>query len=585
MEGAEATLAPSASVWSRLPVYAWVVFTTAALCMVVAAAYHGTDAAGAAGSIGVIVASGAAGVLFIRKARDLEAERRAWTLVGVGLLLNVAGVVLIAVLFLATGDAPTFGPVDLLFLLGYAVAIVGLASLPHSPREPLQRLRVGLDGVIGAVSIAALFWVAYASEIIAGVADSSLWERLIGSTFPLLDLAMIVIIMIVIVRRSSYRFDVRLSLFALAVLLQAIGDVSYYLEGAGSSFADANALFAVFVAASATFFTTSLIVDRVPEPRAYADRDTPLWALLAPYSAAGVMVFVLLFRLSDSVLDSGDRILLMATLAVAVLVIVRQAVAIRENRIAVVTRRNDLVSSISHELRTPLTAMLGFLAVLDYNEVSGPAERAELIGVVHHQANYLAGIVEDLILLAEDDPNQMSLSLGPVNIRSVVDSAINATTVDRTRVKVVVDDRELVAHVDGARIQQVLVNLISNAGRYGGGRCLVTAYQRGGTLVLEVHDAGPGVAKRHEENIWNRFERGDYTHVAGHSGTGVEGTGIGLAVVQSIAKAHGGFAGYRRSELPEMGGACFYVEFPGRVDTKAAPVEEVHAKVSELRTA
>jgi signal transduction histidine kinase len=207
--------------------------------------------------------------------------------------------------------------------------------------------------------------------------------------------------------------------------------------------------------------------------------------------------------------------------------------------------------------------MLGFLAILHYNEVSGPAERAEMIGVVHHQANYLARIVQDLLLLADGDPGRMALTMGAVNVRRTVEHALNSTSISHDRV-VVEAPNDLVAHVDGERLEQVLVNLITNADRYGGDRCMIRAIPRGGALVIEVHDAGPGVPKRHELLIWDRFERGPNRYNAS-----IPGTGIGLAVVAAIAEAHGGSVGYRRSEV--LGGGCFWIELPGRVDSEREP--------------
>jgi two-component system sensor histidine kinase MtrB len=110
----------------------------------------------------------------------------------------------------------------------------------------------------------------------------------------------------------------------------------------------------------------------------------------------------------------------------------------------------------------------------------------------------------------------------------------------------------------------MLVNLISNASRYGGDRCMIRAWAHGGALILEVHDTGPGVPKKHELLIWDRFERGPNRYNAT-----VPGTGIGLAVVAAIAEAHGGTVGYRRSE--DLGGSCFWFELPGRVDTEPEP--------------
>jgi signal transduction histidine kinase len=548
---------------AHVPWYALVAFLTLAAALVLTIAGD-VELDRVAGPIGIFAGSTAAGFVFIHTAGEVDpGERRAWTSVGIGFAIAAMGVVVLALQVLITGDAPTYGPIDLAFLTSYVLIIVGFALLPHTSGDRLQAMRIGLDGLIGAISIGALFWVLLLSDAFAGLADAPIWERLIGSLYPLLDIAILGAVMIVILRRSSYRFDPRLVLFATGGVLYIVGDVSFLAAGAGSSFADAEPLYAAYLLAVATFLVTALIIDRSPQTREYADRVTPLWTLLAPYTAAIIMVLVLATRLVDNEIDTGDQILLGATLAVAFLVIARQALAIRENRILVEKHRTDLVTSISHELRTPLTAMVGFLSILHYNEVSGPAERAELIGVVHHQANYLERIVEDLLLLADEDPSGMSLTMGAADVRATIEHALNATAINHDRVTVEAPPG-MIAHVDPERLEQVLVNLITNADRYGGERCLIRAFARGGTLVLEVHDAGSGVPKKHELLIWERFERGPNRYNAL-----TPGTGIGLAVVKAIAQAHGGKVGYRRSD--ELGGGCFWIELPGRLDTEREP--------------
>ena len=541
----------------RVPWYAGATF---ALIAVVAAivAFGDPDLAHTAAPVGILIGDMVAGFMFIRGAMRLQgAERHAWRLVGIGLIIAAAGIVVVAIQLSIVGDAPTFGVTDLFFVGGYALVLVGFASLPHTAGHSLQRARVAFDGVIGAISVGALAWVFILDRIIVGLEDAPIGDRIFGSMYPLIDLAVIVIIMIVTVRRSSLRFDLRMLLFSGAVLLQAIADVSYLVEGIGQSFTEAEPLFVVYLAAAALFLATALVVDRVPPPREYADRRLPLWSILAPYTSATIMVGVLVYRVWDTDLDQGDRILLVATLTVAVLVIGRQGIAIRENRRMVEQQRSDLVSSISHELRTPLTAMVGFLAVLQEDPKLHLEERIEMIEVVVEQATYLERIIEDLLLFARGDPNRIDLNVLEWSVAAIVENSIRSTTIDRRHVATEVDP-ELTAIVDGKRIQQILVNLLSNASRYGGDRCLVVAAEEGSRLIIEVHDSGPGVPKKHELAIWERFERGPNRYNAS-----VPGSGIGLAMVTAITEAHGGRATYRPSD--RLGGACFAIDLPGRV--------------------
>ena len=259
-----------------VPWYATATFVVIFVAMVIVV-FGDPEWAHTAAPAGILVGDMVAGFMFIRRAKQLEAgERRAWTLVGIGLVIAAGGIVAVSLLVALTGDAPTFGFTDLFFIGGYALVLVGFASLPHTAGHPLQRTRVAFDGVIGAISVGALLWVFVLDRVVVGLESAPVGDRIFGSMYPLIDLAVVVIIMIVTVRRSSHRFDLRMFLFTGAVLLQAVADVSYLVEGVGQSFTEAEPLFVVFLAAAALFLATALLVDRVPPPREYADRRLPL---------------------------------------------------------------------------------------------------------------------------------------------------------------------------------------------------------------------------------------------------------------------------------------------------------------------
>jgi len=520
-----------------------------------------SEAASVAGAVGTSLGLFFAGAFFIVRSSGLDwRERRAWSLVGVGLLISATGIVVVVLQVLIVGDAPTVGPTDLFFIVGYSIAIVGFGTLPHTAGPPIQRARIAIDGLIGAISIGSLFWVAVLGPLVQSFSEATAWERIIGSLYPILDLAAIVVFMIVLARRSTYRFDIRIMIFTGAIMVQAIADISYLVAAVGQSFATAEPLHAAYVLAALAFLLTSLIVDRVPQPREYADRRAALWTMLAPYGAAATMVMVLLSGLTDGRVDVDDTVLLVATIAVGLLVVARQGIAIQEYRMLVEQQRSDLVSSISHELRTPLTAMVGFLEIVKEDSSLSKDERIEMVEIVAEQAMYLQRIVEDLLSLAHGAPDRLNLSVSEHSVAPIVENAILATAIDRRNLEVEVAPG-LTAVVDGNRLQQVLVNLLANAVRYGGDRCLIAAYADGGGLIVEVHDSGPGVPKKYEIRIWERFERGQNRYNAA-----VPGSGIGLAMVKSVAESHGGRASYRQSD--RLGGGCFIVDLPGRASTQ-----------------
>ncbi|GBE21448.1 MAG TPA: HAMP domain-containing histidine kinase [Actinobacteria bacterium] len=545
------------NVWKRHPVWfrwsAAVVFALLSVLAVISATVP--SAADTAGPIGLFLGGISAGVTFLVGARHLEGrERVSWTLVGIGLLLIATGVFSVALISSLT-EMAAFGPPDILFLGGYAFGIVGFALLPQVASDWSVRLRVILDGLIGAISLGVIAWLLVLGDLLGRLQSFTAWERWAGSAYPVLDAVAMIVIILVFVRRSAYRFDIRLLLVGAAFIAQVVADLAYLESGVGRTFAEARPIYALNIAVLILFFAAALMVRSRPQRREYADRRASLLVLVAPYSLAAAMTTLLIVRIVQARLDTGFWALLWGTIAVGMLVFIRQGVAIRENRKLVERQRAALVSSISHELRTPLTAVVGFLdLVIDKENPLSAGERDELLQVVHQQARYMARIVSDLILLARGSLDSIDITPAKVPLEDLLSSAF--ATVDSGRASVKVEsDADLEVFVDSERLQQLIVNLVSNAIRYGRGRVDVVAKRVGSALVIEVHDDGLGVPKRHELTIWERFERGAH-RLDGRR----PGSGIGLAIVRVVAEAHGGRADYRRSE--RLGGSCFSVTLP-----------------------
>ncbi|NNF62877.1 MAG: HAMP domain-containing histidine kinase [Acidimicrobiia bacterium] len=528
------------------------------------------DLAGEFGSVGVLVGNAVAGMLMFRASKVPGTERMAWRLMGLGMLVSVVGVVAVGVAS-TVSDVPAFGPLDIFFLTAYSLLVLGITRLPQVAGDLRQRIRMLLDGAVGALSLATLAWVLVVHELFAELASASLVDRIVGSLYPVLDVALVVTVMVVFVRRSDYRFDLRLLAIAVAFAFQSFADLSYLFSGIGKSFGEATPNFTLFLFATTGYVVAAALVPLAPGKREGVETVTPWWSLIAPYSVAVVMVGVLLWDQSHTEALT-HRGLLVGTLMVGALVIVRQAVAIQENRVLVEEQRSALVSSISHELRTPLTAMVGFLSLLDEDEEIGlsPTERREMTGIVKAQAEYMGAIVTDLVMLAREDPSQIVLDLQDTSIEQVVNDAIHSISGDAD-IQVAVD-ANVTARVDAGRIQQVLVNFISNSVRYGGPSRILRGYVENSQLHLEMHDDGDGVPKKYELAVFRRFERG-----ANKLNAQIQGSGIGLAVVAAIATAHGGKVGYRESEL--LGGACFSISIPW---TPGSPPTNAKVAVEEL---
>jgi signal transduction histidine kinase len=521
-----------------------------------------SDAAGAYATITALAGTTAAGTTMLRKLPAVpDEERRAWRLLGVAMLLIAGGLVTFAVLF-ATTHVGAFGPHDFGLLAGYTAGAIGIARLPHTTGNKMQRLRLLLDGIIGAVAMMTLGWVFLYSKISSALENAPTWDRIVGTAYPAFDTMLLVVVMVVLVRRSTYRFDPRLILFAVGAIFLAGADVTFLLTGAGKSFLEAEPLFPLTLAAVACFVILAVHLDRPIEVRIFAEQPaTPVWAMAIPYGAVAAMVIVLIIRVRWLGMSHDDASLLIATIVVAIMVFARQGVAIRENRDFVEGQRDELVASISHELRTPLTALVGFLDLLESGSVEDH-ERDEMLSIVTEQASYLSSIISDLVMLASDQIT-MRLDIAPIPLESLAWAAVNSAAIDPGSIHVDAE-ANVTAYVDRGRVVQALANFLANAARYGGDKIAIVATVDGADLTIEVHDNGPGVPPKYELLIWEKFERGDHRLNAT-----VPGSGIGLAVVRAVAGAHGGASGYRRSN--RLGGACFWLRLPGRVQVQKEP--------------
>jgi len=495
----------------------------------------------------------------LRKAQAMSGrDRVAWSLVGLGFLSALFGILTVAMVHAVAGSVPAFGPADLFFIATYLLIFGGFILLPDNETGRAQRTRVLLDSVIGALAIGAFMWVLVLDDLLSAFAGTSAWDRWVGTAYPVLDVGLLVLVAIVVTRRTAFRFDLRLLLFGLGAVAQGLADIWFLRSGVGTTFAEAEPNYLAFLFAATLYFSAAIILDRQPAARVYADRNANVWAMVAPYTAALALVVLLLVQLSSIELDFHAAVALYATLVVGLLVVTRQVVAIHENRVLVERQRSELVSSISHELRTPLTTVVGFLNLLAERHADlSESEREEIVGTARQQARYLQQLVSDLEPLKELGPDDFVLDETVVPMAEVAARAMESVEAGSTSTAIEVE-LGLEARIDQRRVQQVLVNLITNAIRYGGGRVLVEISSEGSDLVIEVHDDGPGVLKKWELAIWSRFERGPNRLNAVQPGSG-----IGLAVVAAITRAHGGTVGSSRSE--RLGGARFRVVLDRRV--------------------
>ena len=224
-------------------------------------------------------------------------------------------------------------------------------------------------------------------------------------------------------------------------------------------------------------------------------------------------------------------------------------------------RQRAFVADASHELRTPLAVLRGELEL-----ASRPGrDRDELATAVRSaaaEAERLARLTDDLLLLARSDEDRLSLRRQRTDIGELLarSAGLAGSRLATAGIACRIDIRAgTYADVDADRIRQAVDNLVDNALRFapGGSAIVLAAVADGADLDIEVRDAGPGFPDGFLPYAFERFRRPD----TGRSRSD-GGAGLGLALVQAIAAAHGGVATARNGP---GGGAVVALHLPGAV--------------------
>lgn len=255
---------------------------------------------------------------------------------------------------------------------------------------------------------------------------------------------------------------------------------------------------------------------------------------LAPDSEAPLLVLV------------GGLILSMSVATVAYLLYRRSETNRELQQLRELTFAKDrFLASVSHELRTPLTGVLGFAELLrdDDNSLS-PQERTEMIRAVADQAFDLGHIIEDLLVSARAELDQLVIAKVPVCPQAQVAQVIEAYSPDiASRVKVI-DHLPLLVRAEGdpGRVRQIIRNLISNACRYGGPHIEVRIDEADHMVRVDVADNGPAMPAEATERIFQPYQRA-------HRASGQpDSVGIGLSIARTLARLMGGDVIYIRRD-------------------------------------
>jgi two-component system, OmpR family, sensor kinase len=221
---------------------------------------------------------------------------------------------------------------------------------------------------------------------------------------------------------------------------------------------------------------------------------------------------------------------------------------------AALARERRFVADASHELRTPLAALRTELELA----LRRPRSREELEAALRSAAeetDRLSHLAEDLLVLARAQDGKL-----PVRKEDLAAAELLGTVNDRYAGRALAAGRSLAVQADDGlrlsgdrlRLEQALGNLVENALRYGEGTIHLGTTADDDTIALFVRDEGPGFPPEFVAEAFERFTRADQARSRG-------GAGLGLSIVQAIARAHGGQA--RAANDPD-GGAKVLIELP-----------------------
>jgi signal transduction histidine kinase/ActR/RegA family two-component response regulator len=202
--------------------------------------------------------------------------------------------------------------------------------------------------------------------------------------------------------------------------------------------------------------------------------------------------------------------------------------------------KSEFLANMSHELRTPLNAVIGFSDMMLEDRKALRPEHATFAEDILKSGKHLLSLINSILDLAKIESGHLELELEPVAPGEAVEDAASLITPMAQKRGVKIEkrlDAVPTVRADRAKLQQMLLNLLSNAAKFSPeGGTIVTGVEPAGAFVrFFVSDSGPGITSQVLSELFQPFVQGERSLVKRH-----EGTGLGLAITRRLVEEHGG---------------------------------------------
>jgi signal transduction histidine kinase/ActR/RegA family two-component response regulator len=552
---------------AEAPEIARVVWAASVVALAAVAVQTTSGAGGRTAEIVVMsLAVGLAALACLARGLHRPTERLAWILLGAGLLgLGSLGIVY------AVDDTTALAfPNDLpLGLLGYPLTLAAWGLLAARRLPGLPRA-LWLDSAIGGLAVAAVgaafvYHGFFRSDGLTHAERSQL-------IYVLADLALAGT-MFVAGFLAGGRRAMTLLLMGTGCAGLAVVDIAYAEQVGRADLVFGPGLAGGWIAAVVIAAAASAVVDAPPVVRQRGR-----------FSLVSIPVLAAVAALAVPLANWGEsRLLTWVACTVVLLSFVRLAVSLLDNQRAEERRMREqeerrareeaeranrektaFLGRMSHEVRTPLNSILGFAQLL-VDDVDG-TERQSVERILR-AGNHLRQLIDDILDLSSIEAGETTISIEVVDLAAAVEEsiALMEPLARRAGVRIVrrdADDAPTAVRADGQRLQQALLNLVSNAIKYGGddSEVILRVDRDGDRAKISVIDTGPGIAQEHLEKLFTPFERGSAR------GSGIEGSGLGLALTKNLVESMDGEIGLETGP----GGSTFWFTLPAAEPAEAS---------------